>query len=139
LLARSALLVLSSDYEGLPNVVLEAMAARLPVITTPAGDAGVVVQHGQTGFVVQPDDHQSMAACMVKLAQSPSLRAELGKAGRQRVEQEYNYESLADRLVEIFRSFASQEQRTALVELLERHAPDRKSSDPALILGTPPA
>jgi len=46
LLTRSALLVLSSDYEGFPNVILEAMAARLPVVTTPAGDASLVVQHG---------------------------------------------------------------------------------------------
>jgi hypothetical protein len=129
LLARSALLVLSSDYEGLPNVVVEAMAARRPVITTPAGDAGVVVQHGRTGFVVQPDDAQGMAAYMVKLAQSPSMRTELGDAGRKRVEQEYNYEMLANRLVNIFRGFAAQQRRTAVLELLNRYVTRQGSTD----------
>jgi glycosyltransferase involved in cell wall biosynthesis len=139
LLAHSALLVLSSDYEGLPNVVVEAMAARLPVITTPAGDAGVVVQHGQTGFVVQPNDTEEMAALMIKLAQSPSLRAELGEAGRKRVEQEYNYELLADRLVGIFHRFARQQRRTSLLELLECGAPGRKNGDLAMLLERPTA
>jgi glycosyltransferase involved in cell wall biosynthesis len=120
LLARSAMLVLTSDYEGLPNVVLEAMAARLPIVTTPAGDAGVAVQHGKTGFVVQPDDVQSMAAHMVGLAQSPSLRMECGAAGRRRVEQEYNVEELADRLIGIFRQFAVRQRRADLGELLDR-------------------
>jgi glycosyltransferase involved in cell wall biosynthesis len=127
LLARVAMLVLSSDYEGFPNVILEAMAARLPVITTPAGDAGVVVQHGKTGYVVEQEDTQGMAAFMVQLAQSPSMRTDFGKAGRERVEQEYNYESLADRLVGIFYSFAAQQRRTVLCESLECSAPGRKT------------
>jgi glycosyltransferase involved in cell wall biosynthesis len=127
LLARSAMLVLSSEYEGFPNVILEAMAARLPVITTPAGDAGLIVQHGQTGYVVEPEDTQGMGAFMVQLAQSPSMRTELGEAGRVCVEQEYNYESLADRLMAIFHSFAGQQRRTALRELLERGVPARKT------------
>jgi glycosyltransferase involved in cell wall biosynthesis len=131
LLARSAMLVLSSEYEGFPNVILEAMAARSPVITTPAGDAGLIVQHDRTGYVVQPDDSQSMAAFMVRLAQSPSLRTELGEAGRKRVEQEYNYERLADRLVEIFRHFSGQQQRTALLTLLERGVPVGQTHTPA--------
>jgi glycosyltransferase involved in cell wall biosynthesis len=120
LLARSAMLVLTSEYEGFPNVILEAMAARLPVITTPAGDAGVVVQHGQTGFVVKPDDTQGMAAVLVQLARSPATRTRLGDAGRKRVEQEYHYESLADRLLTSFHNFAGQQRRAALFELLER-------------------
>jgi len=122
------MLVLTSDYEGFPNVILEAMAARLPVLTTPAGDAALIVQHGQTGFVVQPDDAPSLANSIVKLAQSPPLRVEFGEAGRQRVEQEYDHESLADRLFGIFRRFAGQQQRTALFELLERSVPNRTTT-----------
>jgi glycosyltransferase involved in cell wall biosynthesis len=141
LLARSAMLVLTSDYEGFPNVILEAMAARLPVVTAPAGDAAVVVQHGRTGFVVAPDDPQGLAAFMVQLAQSPSLRTDFGEAGRKRVEQEYDYESLANRLVEIFRRFASQHQRTFLLELLENELPAGKTRalSAALLLEEPAA
>lgn len=131
LLARSAMLILTSQYEGFPNVILEAMAARLPVITTPAGDAAVVVQHGATGFVVQPDDTQEMAAFMIKLARAPAMRIEFGEVGRKRVEQEYDYQSLTDRLLGIFRRFAGQQQRTALLELLDRGVPVNKTATPA--------
>jgi glycosyltransferase involved in cell wall biosynthesis len=119
LLARAGLLVLSSEYEGFPNVILEAMAARLPVITTPAGDARRVVQHDKTGYVVEEEDTQGMAAFMVQLARSPSMRLNFGETGRKRVEQEYNYESLAGRLVAIFQTFAAQQRRASLVEMLE--------------------
>ena len=127
LLARVAMLVLSSDYEGFPNVILEAMAARLPVLTTPAGDAGLIVQHSKTGYVVAPEDTPGMAALMVRLAQSPSLRTDLGEAGRKRVEQEYDYESLSDRLMGILHSFAARHRRTAVCEMLKRDVSARKT------------
>lgn len=120
LLARSAMLTLTSDYEGFPNVILEAMAARLPVISVPAGDASHIVKHGRTGYIVETDDTGSLADFMVQLAQSPTTRKKLGEAGRRHVEQEYNSKSLADRLVAVFQDFACQRQKHALYELLER-------------------
>jgi len=139
LLARAGLLVLSSDYEGFPNVILEAMAARLPVITTPAGDASLVVQHGKSGYVVEREDIQGMAAFMVQLARSASMRVNFGEAGRKRVEQEYNYESLAGRLIAIFHSFTAQQRRASLLEMLERGIPARKTEtlSGALLLDGP--
>lgn len=119
LLAQAALLVLSSDYEGFPNVILEAMAARLPVVTTPAGDAGLVVRHEKTGYVVEREDTQGMADFIVRLAQSPSMRLQFGEAGRKRVEQEYNYASLAPRLIGIFQNFAAQAGRASLENQLD--------------------
>jgi len=127
LLARAGLLVLSSEYEGFPNVILEAMAARLPVITTPAGDASLVVQHDQTGYVVEGEDIQSMAAFMVQLARSRSMRMNFGEAGRKRVEQEYGYESLSSRLLALFYCFAAKQRRDSLIEMLKRGVPARKT------------
>jgi glycosyltransferase involved in cell wall biosynthesis len=127
LLSRAGLLVLSSEYEGFPNVILEAMAARLPVITTPAGDASLVVQHDKTGMVVAGEDTQGMAAFMVQLARSRSMRMNFGEAGRKRVEQDYNYESLSGRLVAVFQSFARQVSRTSLLEMLEHGIPAKKT------------
>jgi glycosyltransferase involved in cell wall biosynthesis len=126
LLTQVAMLVLSSDYEGFPNVILEAMAARLPVITTPAGDASLIVRHGQTGYVVQPEDTPGMGAFMVRLAQSSSLRMEMGEAGRQRVEQEFTYESLSNLVIRILHAFATQHRRTAVCEMLKRDFPAPK-------------
>lgn len=107
LLTRASMLVVSSDYEGFPNVILEAMAARLPVVTTDAGDAATVVWHGVTGYVVGCNDAGSLAGYMIRLAQSPALRTQLGQAGRTRAEQEYSYETLPDRLCATLRQFAS--------------------------------
>ena len=123
LLARSAFLVLTSDYEGFPNVVLEAMAARLPVITTPAGDARLIVRHGTTGYVVEMDDVQGLAHFMVQLAQSPDLRKQFGVAGRTRVEVEYSYDRLADQLMAVFHAFAARAGCTALREQLNQRNP----------------
>jgi glycosyltransferase involved in cell wall biosynthesis len=127
LLARSAFLVLSSDNEGFPNVILEAMAARLPVVTTPAGDAGRIVRHGRTGYVVAKDDTMGMAEAMVKLARSGSLRTELGEAGRRRVSREYNFECLSARLISILQFFAGTTRRYALMDMLAPGFRSRKS------------
>lgn len=131
LLSRAGLLVLSSEYEGFPNVILEAMAAGLPVLTTPAGDARLIVQQGETGYVVEHGDARGMADFMVRLAQSPAMRLNFGAAGRKRVEQEYNYESLSDRLTSVFRGFASQHGRHRLVQMLDRSVPVKGTGLPA--------
>lgn len=105
LLRSMDMLVISSDHEGFPNVVLEAMAARLPVIATPAGDCARVVVNGITGYVV-PFDERSIADRIVELARSPSLRSTMGLEGRRRVELCYSYESLGIRLLRIYKRIA---------------------------------
>lgn len=122
LLSRAELLVLCSEYEGFPNVILEAMAAKLPVITTPAGDAARIVKHGQTGYVVDGQNPMKMAELMAQLAQSPELRTGLGEAGRQRVQKYYSYESLGADLLESFHIFAGKQGRATLAGML-RAAP----------------
>jgi glycosyltransferase involved in cell wall biosynthesis len=99
------------------------MAAGLPVITTPAGDAGVVVQDGITGYVVPFDDIAGMAARVISLAIEPELALRLGAAGRQRVEQLYSFEGLAGRLLSIYRSIAEQQGNRRLRDVL-RNQPD---------------
>ena len=102
ILNQVELLALSSDHEGFPNVLLEAMAARRPVITTPAGDAARVVGVGQAGFVVGHGDVEGMAEYMVQLGTDPELRRRLGGAGRARVEQLYDVSGLAGRLLDVY-------------------------------------
>jgi glycosyltransferase involved in cell wall biosynthesis/O-antigen ligase len=126
LLSHAELLVLTSQYEGFPNVILEAMAARLPVVTTPAGDAGRIVKDGQTGYVVNGKDTENMARFMVQLAQSAELRTTMGEAGRQRVENEYDYESLSGHLLDSFRMFAGKQRRASLVGMLQAQPRDRR-------------
>lgn len=106
LLSRAHIYVLTSEHEGFPNVLLEAMAARLPVIATSAGDADVIVEDGVTGFMVPFDDGQRLAARLVELAGSPDLRRQLGAAGRGRAERCYSCDVLRGRVTAMHRVIA---------------------------------
>ena len=107
MLSQAAFLVLTSDREGFPNVLLEAMAARLPVITTPAGEAGIIVQDQSNGYVVPFNDPAALANQMTKLCKSQDLRKSLGENGRESVEKRYSFEALAGRLVCLYQEIAS--------------------------------
>ncbi len=120
LLARAGFLVLCSEYEGFPNVILEAMAAGLPVISTRVGDADRIVLQYRTGYLVEEPVVDGLAERMVALAASPTTRKRLGTEGRKRAVQEYNYESLPARLLSVFRDFAAQNRRPQLMTGLER-------------------
>jgi len=106
LLGQAHMFVLTSDREGFPNVILEAMAAALPVITSPAGDSGVVVQDNSTGYVVPFEDIGAIAGRVRLLATSPDLCVQMGRAGRQCVEQQYSYASLKRSLMSVYFNIA---------------------------------
>jgi len=88
-LSDADVLMLTSDQEGFPNVLLEAMAARLPVICTPAGDAARIVLDGNTGFVVDGEP-PLLASRLVALARDRQLARRMGAAGRARVGREFS-------------------------------------------------
>lgn len=109
LLGGADMLVLASDDEGTPNVVLEAMAARLPVISTPAGDAKRLVEDGVNGYLVPFGDADAISERMLTLAESRALRGTLGGAGRRHVERFYSADGLAERLLSIYGAVATQQ------------------------------
>ena len=74
--------VQNGDSEGLPNVVLEAMASAAPVIASDLGGIGDAVEHGRTGFLLPPADSQAIAAAVVQLLGDPALRSRMGVAAR---------------------------------------------------------
>jgi glycosyltransferase involved in cell wall biosynthesis len=118
LLASADMFVLTSDDEGLPNALLEAMAAGLAVLTTPAGEAARLVEPGASGLLVPFGDPAALAAALLHLAQSPELRAALGRAARETVRRSYALESLPARLRALYRSAALLDGRRALAEAL---------------------
>ena len=120
ILNNSHMLVLCSDHEGFSNVLLEAMAARRPVITTPAGDSTMVVQDQKTGLVADFDP-QSIATHIVTLAQNSTLRQQLGTAGRARVETHYSFEGLHERTLDIYMAAAQKQGRQNIAQLTRNH------------------
>lgn len=87
LLSRSSVYVLPSYNEGLPMSVLEAMAAGMPVVTTPVGGIPEAVRDGVDGFLIRPGDTTTLAARIAALLHNGDLRSAMGEAARSRVEQ----------------------------------------------------
>jgi glycosyltransferase involved in cell wall biosynthesis len=92
-------LVLSSvsRSEGIPTVILEAMACGLPVIATDVGAVREVLVSGEAGLLVPPEEADQLADAILRVAREPDLAARMGARGRQLVEQRYELERCADR------------------------------------------
>ncbi len=79
------LLVLPSLYEGRPNVVLEALAAGLPVVATDIPGTSEIVAHGENGLLVPPRDSRALAKAISELLNDPLRREKMGRAGREMI------------------------------------------------------
>ena len=87
-LLQAAVFVLPSRFEGMPNALLEAMAAGLAVVVTDASPGPLeVVEHGVNGWVVPSDDPFALAEALDRLGADPELRARLGAAARRTLRQ----------------------------------------------------
>jgi glycosyltransferase involved in cell wall biosynthesis len=101
---RFDVFVSSSIREGLPMVLLEAMAHRLPVVVTDVGACAEVVQHGLSGLVVPPGRPDLLADALGELLKNPDKRAALGSAARQRIEEHYSIGAVAAEHLQVYRS-----------------------------------
>jgi glycosyltransferase involved in cell wall biosynthesis len=101
-LAAVDVFVLPSWIEGLPLVVLEAMAQARPVVASDVGGTGELVLDGQTGLLVPPRDVAALAAALDALLDDPERARALGEAGRERVLREFSAERAAARVLELY-------------------------------------
>jgi glycosyltransferase involved in cell wall biosynthesis len=97
------LLLHTSDWEGTPNVILEAMASGLPVVATRVGGIPDVVQDGVSGFLSAPDEVEGLTRSVRRLLGSSGLRQKMGEAGRAIVQKEYAEAVLGDLLDGLYR------------------------------------
>lgn len=79
--------------EGTPTVIIEGMSLGLPVIATRVGGVPELVDHGVTGFLVEPGDVEDLARRMRQLAADPALRADMGRRARIKAEAEFTLET----------------------------------------------
>ncbi len=80
------------DRDGIPNVILEALAMQLPVISTAHSGIPEVIQNGVNGLLVSPTDAPALASALVRLIDNPGLRRTLGATGRQVVLDRFDLE-----------------------------------------------
>jgi len=98
ILRDTDMLVLPSFAEGVPIVLMEAMASRLPVIASQVAGVPELVEDGVTGFLVPPGDQVALANRLDALLSQPRLAAEMGKSGRIKVERDFDIEKEAAQL-----------------------------------------
>ena len=96
--------VMSSAWEGMPMVLLEAAAAGLPIVATTVGGNHEVMVNEESGFLVPPRDHEALGAAMARLAELPEeRRLEMGRRGHQHIRSHYGLGRVAERWEEIYR------------------------------------
>jgi len=104
LYGRAAVVVVVSSAEGLPNVVLEAMAHGKTVIATPVGGIPTVIEDDKTGLLVPVRDTAALRAAIERALGDPELRRRLGRAARKRVEGYCSWNRVTDATLAVYAS-----------------------------------
>jgi len=105
LFRQAGMLALSSRTEAMPNVILEAMAAGLPVAATAVGGVPELVRPARTGWLVPPEDPEELAAALVRLLGNPEQCRAFGREARRRVVRDFSMSAMVSRYEEVLRAF----------------------------------
>lgn len=111
LMAAADLVILTSEYEGLPNVLMEAMSLRKPVVATAAPGTTELVVDGETGVLAPVGDIPALARATRDLIRDPERARKLGEAGRRRVETEFSADAMIARFAELYERLAAAKRR----------------------------
>jgi glycosyltransferase involved in cell wall biosynthesis len=104
-LRGASLFWLTSRWEGLPNVVLEALASGVPVVATDVGGTRELIRSGIDGFIVPDDDQDGFVRHSRELLDNPALRRQVGVAARVRAE-EFSAHQMVDRFARLYEDVA---------------------------------
>jgi glycosyltransferase involved in cell wall biosynthesis len=104
LLANATFLAQSSDFEGYPNVIMEAMACGRAVVATNVGDVAGLVEDGRTGFVVRRRDDAMLIDRMIMLLTNRDLCRRMGEAGRAKAERIFDLDRLVTETFQAYRA-----------------------------------
>ena len=104
ILSNLSVSVLSSTSEGLSNVILESMAAGIPVVATRVGGNPELVIDGTTGYLVPPADPRSMAEAIISLLQDPDRASAMGAAGKKMVKEKFTVETMVKNYEHLYKS-----------------------------------
>jgi glycosyltransferase involved in cell wall biosynthesis len=127
-LAESQVYVLSTNWEGFPRSILEAMRAGLPVVSSDVAGVRESVEEGITGFVVPRGDRETWRARLEQLLTDPVLRARLGASGRLQYEQRFTFERTLEKTLAVYRQVFAERGRLADPVLASEHRPPQPTA-----------
>lgn len=104
--------VLVSSSESLSNVILESMAAGVPVVATAVGATPEVVKHGETGLIVSPGDEESLVDAVAQLVRDPAARAQYAMRSRDFARSHFHIDQVCRRFEQLYLELA-EKRRTA--------------------------
>lgn len=114
--------VLSSDYEGNPLSVIEAMAAGLPIVSTAAGGVPDLFESGKEGFLVQPGDVQGLSNAMASLLGNPEARQSLGMAAARRARENFDVSTMVQAYERVYEDLVERSHRVDIQSALRKSA-----------------
>ncbi|ATY86365.1 glycosyltransferase family 1 protein [Kyrpidia spormannii] len=111
LLAKAHVFVLTSNWEGFPISILEAMRAGLPVVASDVGGVCEAVVDGETGYLVPRGDEVTLRDRLKRLITNPDLRTRMGQAGRRRYEQHFTLDKMLNRTWQVYEEVLREHRR----------------------------
>jgi len=114
LLAASDVFLMSSISEGIPLTVIEAMAARRPVVATAVGGLPELVEHGVTGFLAPSGDDASLACSLIELYRRPELRRQMADVAAKRAKEKFSLDGMLDAYRDVYRDVLGRRERRSV-------------------------
>ncbi|MDN3204687.1 glycosyltransferase [Algoriphagus sediminis] len=97
----------TSEFEGLPIAMLEAMSCEVPVVATRAGGIGEIIQHGNQGFLSEIDEYEELVDYCIKLLSDPELQSKMAKSARARVVEKFSMKRMVKEIEAVYESVIS--------------------------------
>ena len=106
IIGSATMLVMPSRWEGLPNAALQAAMMGRPVVGAWVGGLPEIVEHQQTGLLVEPEDADALAEAIVSLLKSPQRLFQLGQAARAKVQKEFDWDHYVEAYDALYRKLS---------------------------------
>ena len=103
---RADVYLMSPDIDNMPNSVIEAYAAGLPVVSSDAGGVPYIVDHERTGLLVPRDDDAALAEAALRVLHEPGLALRLADAARAEVLSRYTWDAVRDAWTSLYHALA---------------------------------
>ena len=113
ILASCDIAVLPSTAEGMPNAVLEYMAAGLPTVASNVGGVADIITEGVTGFLVPPQNTESLEAALLRLLRDSDLASKVAQSGREHVRQNFSFDRLISEVDKLYSQLLQRRQKKA--------------------------